>query len=222
MVTKSKFPVLEDVTSVSARSVSEGELGWYHGFHDHPFMIRNKPRVMIRVEVLPVVQSVAGYACKSGVNFMVVYKDDLKGIQKLMPTESEKARWEIAKETFEAKLMKHARSLGWAKVFTSHEKESIMVEARATTGESVEREYYLLTGNETSGFPPVTSLEIGYEVEAPETPATAFERVQKTQIAAFAEALKEAGIGQSSAMSAATMAEALKLALAPTPAKKSA
>lgn len=80
---------------------------WPTPSHSKPMLAlhqQNKPRRLIRLEFLPNTGSVAGYMCRKGTNFLLVYEDELPAIRSKIPTDEEKALMKVANATFESRL----------------------------------------------------------------------------------------------------------------------
>lgn len=170
------FPEVQELLSIPAGSTQQTPEGYHlHGFHA-PFKNKdglelnlfNKPRVMVRVDVLPDITSVAGYACRAGVNYMLVYKDQIASIQKQIPTPKQVTLMETANEVFEGNLQAEIGPR-LARARTPDEAERIRMEGRNKTVDSPQRQYHLMTSQRTAGLPPVVSLAIGPECGPPDT-----------------------------------------------------
>lgn len=189
----SSFPPVDDLLTLTPGASKKTDLGWIHGtYHRDPRMTRNHPRVMVRVDVMPRVQEVAGYSCQHGINFFICYKDEVPAVQKLVPTEKERTMWSLAEEAFQARLLTEAEAKGINRAVYEHEKEEIRREVARTSKGSISEEYYRMTGMRTHGLPPVVSMELGPDVDPPETPASFVQKQQQSLVDGFAAAFQKA------------------------------
>ena len=163
---------------------------------------RNRARKLVRVEVLPQVCDVAGYLCHSGVNFLLVYEDQVAAIRKLMPNEDLARRLADAEKAYEHALKMHAKSLGLKDMMSPEAAALIMDKARQTFGRT---KWSLLSQsiNATSdtqqscrefpGYPPVVRLDVcDAVVPPPMTPQSYAEEQGNKQAEAMGRALAQA------------------------------
>lgn len=106
MTSETKWP---DWRNVAAGVPIEGAhvCAWPTPSHSKPMLAlhqQNKPRRLIRLEFGPSIGSVAGYQCFKGINYLLVYEDEIPAIRAKIPTDEEKALMKVAQATFESRL----------------------------------------------------------------------------------------------------------------------
>ena len=146
-------------------------------------VVRNEPRVMVRVVVEPMSTSIGGHLAKKGESFHVIYKSDLPRVQAMLQTDKHRELLAMATEMWNEAFAEHA------KAYATKE------EALRTMGESVESFYYKLPGGKL-GRPPLLALDIGPDVAAPHTPEAAAEQSGQGIADAIARAIEMATRGQ--------------------------
>lgn len=80
---------------------------WPTPSHDRPQLAihqQNKPRRLVKIDFLPVLGSIAGYKCEQGINYLLVYEDEIPQIRKRIATDEQKRLLALAEETFEFEL----------------------------------------------------------------------------------------------------------------------
>lgn len=170
-------------------------------------------RALVRVECIPQKGEIGGYLCESGVNFMLVYEDELDGIRALVATDEQKRRLADAERSYAIALRAHAKAKHELNdSMTSAEQEKAISEAGKTIGVSpwtyYSRAINGVTGGGDSlesfqdpGFPPLLSMEVSDEKVKPPLNAHtyAIERDERLGaavakgVAAAMSALKKAG-----------------------------
>lgn len=156
--------------------------------HEH----RNVPRRLVRVEVLPQTKSVCGQLCHRGINFLLVYEDEIEKIRSKMPSEELKQRLAQTVKDFDyAMEMEVSARIRTAK--TQAEQDRIRAEVRATSTRSpwnmLSQSINQNTDDKTScqryaGYPPVVSLDIHPEPVPPPLTPTSYAEQQADKLAA--------------------------------------
>lgn len=154
-----------DQVEAGARFEGAHLVPWEKDPRRHPQ--RAVERVCIRVEALPQLVDIGGYLCKAGVNYLLVYADEVDHIRETkVATDEQKRRLRDAEATFEIAFEAYAK--------TQPNRE----DARKTFGASpwmfYDRQVNGIAGNTESagshpipGFPPLLSLEVCQDHIAP-------------------------------------------------------
>jgi hypothetical protein len=159
--------------------------------------LRNEPRTMIRVNVLPANgQHIGSFRAKHGEQFMLVYKSDLVAAKKLLPTDAERARLAQAKERYEALFEAEVERHG-GRGATGTDRDRAIETAHKTIAASVWSEYHRLANpiperSPVRAYPPLESLDVWPgEVDAPSTPEGVAEAQSDRMTESFTKALEK-------------------------------
>jgi hypothetical protein len=142
---------------------------------------RAVPRVMIRVEAIPQFVDIGGYGVHAGVNYLLVYEDEVEAIRTKVATPDQLRQLADAERAYEIALRAHARIVGNTSPDPHRTVDDVLAEARQTFG-ATKWTFYSRNVNGTSedniacaipGFPPLLSLEVCEErVKPPLNPHT--------------------------------------------------
>lgn len=145
-------------------------------------MPRDEERVMLRVRVKPVNGTVVcGQHVAHGTQHALVYKSEVPKALSLAEDDSDRQRWAIGQNMFEARLAEVTRECAGDETM-----------ARAIIAESPASYYYSLPGSKRGK--PLASVDVGPTVPPPRTQRTARSEANAemmTMIEALAAAIKK-------------------------------
>ena len=189
---------MSDIKWPDWREVAKGgkhELGrmvaWPVPTRNEPQLIdhqRNQPRRLIRVEANSLRSSVAGYLCEKGVNYLLVYENEIESIRRHVATDRDRADMKAATEEYEAELAEFQKSV------TARPGENLTQRqaAEASIGCSPQTMFYKRAGRtgRRTGYPKLERMDVHPDpVPAPETPESVADMQSEKLAAAMGRAM---------------------------------